>query len=38
MVNGQQSTVIDVTSLNRGIYFVMIKTNEGVVTKRFIKN
>ena len=38
MVNGQQSTVIDVTSLNSGIYFVMIKTNEGVVTKRFIKN
>ena len=37
MVNGQQSTVIDVSDLNSGVYFVMIKTNEGVVTKRFVK-
>ena len=35
-VNGQQSTV-DVSDLNSGVYFVMIKTNEGVVTKRFVK-
>ena len=35
-VNGQQSTV-DVSNLNAGVYFVMIKTNEGVVVKRFIK-
>ena len=35
-VNGQQSTV-DVSNLNVGVYFVMIKTNEGVVVKRFIK-
>ena len=36
-VNGQQPMVIDVTNLNSGVYFVMIKTNEGVVTKRFVK-
>ena len=36
-VNGQQSMVIDVSDLNSGVYFVMIKTNEGVVTKRFVK-
>ena len=35
-VNGQQPTV-DVSDLNSGVYFVMIKTNEGVVTKRFVK-
>ena len=35
-VNGQQSTV-DVSNLNAGVYFVMIKTSEGVVTKRFVK-
>ena len=34
--NSQQSTV-DVSNLNAGVYFVMIKTNEGVVVKRFIK-
>ena len=34
--NSQQSTV-DVSNLNAGTYFVMIKTNEGVVVKRFIK-
>ncbi len=35
-VNGQQST-IDVSRLNTGIYFVRIKTNDEVVTRRFIK-
>ena len=34
--NGQQS-IVDVSNLNAGVYFVMIKTNEGVVVKRFIK-
>ena len=28
---------IEVSNLNSGVYFVMIKTNEGIVTKRFIK-
>ncbi len=37
-VNGQQTLYIDVSGLNSGIYFVMIKTNEGVATKRFVKN
>lgn len=36
-VNGQQSTVIDVANLNRGIYFVRIKTENGEMVKRFIK-
>ena len=37
MVNGQQSTVIDVTSLNSGVYFVKVVTSEGETVKRFIK-
>ena len=37
MVNGQQSMVIDVTSLNSGIYFVKVVTSEGETVKRIIK-
>ena len=37
MVNGQQPTVIDVTSLNSGVYFVKVVTKEGETVKRFIK-
>ena len=37
MVNGQQSTVIDVTNLNSGVYFVKVVTSEGEAVKRFIK-
>ena len=37
MVNGQQSTVIDVTNLNSGIYFVKVVTENGEVVKRFVK-
>lgn len=32
-----QQSAISVSGLNAGVYFVMIKTNEGVVTKRFVK-
>ena len=32
-----QQSAISVSGLNAGAYFVMIKTNEGVVTKRFVK-
>lgn len=35
-ISGQQ-TVIDVTSLNNGIYFVKIVTDNGEVIKRFVK-
>ena len=35
-VNSQQS-IVDVSELNSGIYFVRIKTVDEVVTKRFIK-
>ena len=28
---------VDVANLNSGVYFMMIKTNDGVVTKRFVK-
>ena len=38
MVNGQQSTVIDVTNLNSGVYFVKVVTKEGETVKRFIKD
>ena len=37
-VNGQQTSSIDVSSLNNGVYLIRIKTNDGVVTKRFVKN
>ena len=33
----QDEMIIDVSGLNKGIYFVMIKTNDGVVMKKFIK-
>ena len=36
-VNGQQSTVIDVSNLNAGIYIIKINTNEGNIVKQFIK-
>ena len=32
-----QSSAVSVANLNSGVYFVMIKTNDGVVTKRFVK-
>ena len=32
-----QQSAISVSGLNAGVYFVMIKTSEGVVTKRFVK-
>ena len=32
-----QSSAVSVANLNSGVYFVMIKTNEGFVTKRFVK-
>ena len=37
MVNGQQSTVIDVTDLNSGVYFIKVVTSEGESVQRFIK-
>ena len=37
MVNGQQSTVIDVSDLNSGVYFVKVVTENGETVKRFIK-
>ena len=37
-VNGQQTSSIDVSRLNNGVYLIRIKTNDGVVTKRFVKN
>ena len=36
-VNGQQSMSIDVTSLNSGVYFIKVVTNEGETVQRFIK-
>ena len=37
-VNSQQSTVIDVSNLNTGIYIIKINTKEGNIVKQFIKN
>ena len=31
------SVSVEVSDLNSGVYFIMIKTNDGVVTKRFMK-
>ena len=36
-VNSQQSTVIDVSNLNTGIYIIKINTKEGNIVKQFIK-
>ena len=33
----QENTTIDVSEFNAGVYFIMIKTNDGVLTKRFVK-
>ena len=33
----QDCLVVDVTDLKSGVYFVMIKTNDGVVTRRIVK-
>ena len=38
IVNGQQSTVIDLSELKSGIYFVKVKTEKGDIVKRIIKN
>ena len=34
----QGSSVIDLTNLNSGVYFVKLVTNEGEVVKRIVKN
>ena len=36
-VNSQQSTCIEVSNLNSGVYFVKVVTENGEVVKRFIK-
>ena len=36
-VNRQQSSCMDVTSLNSGVYFVKVITDNGEVVKRFVK-
>ncbi|MDD3280476.1 MAG: T9SS type A sorting domain-containing protein [Bacteroidales bacterium] len=33
----EMSTVLDVTDLCKGIYFLKIETKNGTVTKRFLK-
>lgn len=40
IVNGQQSTtesIINISSLNAGVYFIKIKTDNQIITKPFIK-
>ncbi len=34
----QGMMTVEVSKLNDGVYFIMIKTNEGIITKRFVKN
>ena len=36
-VNGQQTSSIDVSNLNSGVYFIKIKSNDKFVLKRFVK-
>ena len=36
-VNGQQTSSIDVANLNNGIYFVKVRTENGEIVKRFVK-
>jgi hypothetical protein len=33
----QDNLVIDVSNFKSGVYFVMIKTNDGIVTRRIVK-
>jgi hypothetical protein len=33
----QGNLVVDVANLNSGVYFIQIKTEEGNITKRFVK-
>ena len=37
MINDGQQTIIDVSGFNGGVYFVKIMTDNGEVTKLFIK-
>ena len=37
-VNSQQLSYIDVANLNAGVYFIKVKTEDGELVKRFIKN
>lgn len=36
-INLSSETKIDVKSLNQGVYFIVLKTEQGLVTERFIK-
>ena len=36
-LNGQQSSSIDLSNLNNGIYFIKINTKQGNIVKQFIK-
>lgn len=38
MVQNETTNNFSVASLTNGIYFIHVKTNEGVITERFIKN
>ena len=35
--NGDHSLFVDVSELDGGIYFIRIKTNDEIITKRFVK-
>ena len=37
-VNGQQTSSIDISNLNSGVYFIKVVTENGEVVKRIIKN
>ena len=37
-VNGQQTSSIDISNLNSGVYFIKVVTENGEAVKRIIKN
>jgi len=37
-MNGQQSGAINISTLPNGIYFISFQTNEGIISRKFVKN
>jgi hypothetical protein len=35
---GEKENVVDISELSAGIYFVKISTEQGIITKKIIKN
>ena len=36
-IDGQQSGSVDISNLPNGIYFISFRTNEGIISRKFVK-